>query len=253
MSTHPSSDPIVLERDCETLPASWIIPALREGEVHVWRQSLSLNPTVVASFISVLSDDEQIRAQRFRFDIGRTEFIVSRGTLRLLIEAYQGISARQLQFAYSEYGRPSLANTASCASIEFNISHGGGFALLAFSRFHRIGVDVEKVRRDFEPLDISENYFSLSERAVLRGVPAELRHEAFFRCWTRKEAFIKALGEGLSHPLDAFDVSIAPGSTAALLSTRPNGDEAARWMLRDVAVPEDYVAALAVELNRGNE
>ncbi len=248
MSTHPCSVPIVLERECETLPASWRIPTLREGEIHVWRQSLSLESTLVASFNSVLSNDEKIRAQRFRFEAGRTEFIVSRGALRLLLEAYQGIPARQLQFAYSAYGRPSLADTASCAPIEFNISHSAGLALLAFSRFHRVGIDIEKVRRDFEPLEISENYFSLSERAVLRGLPAELRHEAFFRCWTRKEAFIKALGEGLSHPLDAFDVSIKPGSTAALLSTRPDRDEAARWMLRELTAPEGYVAALAAQL-----
>ena len=245
MSTLP---PIVEERTCETTPDDWTIPRFRDEEVHVWRQDLERAVSQLDYFRSLLSEEEERRANRFRFAADGDEFVVSRGTLRNLLAGYQGIPARQLQFSFSEYGRPSLLLGAESQPIQFNISHSSGVTLLAFSPRHRIGIDVEKVRYDFDPLDISENYFSLSERAVLRGLPLELRHPAFFRCWTRKEAFIKALGEGLSHPLDAFDVSLAPGSAAALLATRPDGSEASRWELRDIGVPDGYVAALAIEL-----
>jgi 4'-phosphopantetheinyl transferase len=120
--------------------------------------------------------------------------------------------------------------------------------LLAFASDRRIGVDVEKVRRDFSTVEIAERFFSEAERCALRELPREQRHEAFFRCWTRKEAFIKALGEGLSHPLDQFDVSIAPGMPPALLATRPDAREVTRWTLRDVEVPGDYAATLAAEV-----
>ena len=248
MKTIPYSVPVVLEREFEAFPNKWRIPYLRTGEIHVWRQNLDLPLSQVEAFASPLSNDEKIRARRFRFDIGRTEFVVSRGTLRVLLEAYQGVPADRLQFAYSEYGRPRLAVPAGPEPIEFNVSHSAGVALLAFSRFQRIGIDVEKVRREFDAVEIAENFFSESERALLRDLHPDMRHEAFFRCWTRKEAFIKALGEGLSHPRDAFDVSLAPGEPAALLATRPDAREADRWSLREIAVPDSYVATLAVEL-----
>jgi 4'-phosphopantetheinyl transferase len=228
------------------LPNNWIVPQLRAEEVHVWRQKLDLPPTSVEQFGVFLTADEQNRARRFHFEVDRTEFVVSRGTLRALLGSYQCTPAGELRFAYSEYGRPRLADNANSEPIEFNISHSGGVVLLAFSRLHSLGIDVEKVRTNFDSLEIAESYFSQSERAVLRGIPVDARQEAFFRCWTRKEAFIKALGEGLSHPLDAFDVSLAPGVPAALLATRPNGWEATRWAILDVAVPNGYVAALAV-------
>jgi|SRR5271165_223003 len=248
MKTLPHTVPVVLERECEVFPNTWTITQLRGWEIHVWRQNLDLPLSQVEAFASLLSNDEQIRARRFRFDIGRTEFVVSRGTLRVLLGAYQGVPADRLQFAYSEFGRPRLARNLGSDAIEFNISHSAGVTLLAFSRHHRIGIDVEKVGREFNAVEIAENFFSQSERARLRHLPTELQHEAFFRCWTRKEAFIKALGEGLSHPLDAFDVSLAPGEPAALLATRPDAREAARWTLREIVVPYGYVATLAVEL-----
>ncbi len=248
MSTLPHRLPVVLERECEMVPNNWIVPQLRAGEVHVWRQKLDLSAPSIEQFNAYLTADEQNRARRFHFDVGRTEFVVSRGTLRTLLGSYQSQPADELRFAYSEYGRPRLADGVGSEPIEFNISHSGGIVLLAFSRLHRLGIDVEQVRKDFDSLEIAESYFSQSERAVLRSLPADMRQESFFRCWTRKEAFIKALGEGLSHPLDAFDVSLAPGVPAALLATRPDGCEAAHWSVRDVAVPTGYVAALAVEI-----
>jgi len=117
----------------------------------------------------------------------------------------------------------------------------------AFARDRGVGVDVEKVRRDFNVEEIAERFFSVAERDALRGIPVHEKHEAFFRCWTRKEAYIKARGEGLSHPLHQFDVSLTPKDAAALLATRPDCIEAARWLLRDLPVTSGYLAALAVE------
>lgn len=248
MTTLPHSSPVIEERDCNATLSEWTIPPLHFGEIHVWRQKLQLAPPAVEEFRKLLSVGEQMRAQRFRFEEGRTEYLVSRGTLRVLLSAYQSIPLDQLQFVYSEYGRPSLEQQPNSEPIAFNISHSAGMTLLAFARHHRIGIDIEEVRQNFDPTEIAENFFSVSERTVLRELPADLRHQAFFRCWTRKEAFIKALGEGLSYPLDAFDVSLVPGEPPALLATRPNAREAARWALRDMAVPHGYVGALAVEL-----
>jgi 4'-phosphopantetheinyl transferase len=240
--------PIIVERDFGTSATEPITPPLGEGEIHVWCRPLDRETASVEAFSGLLSADEQYRARRFRFERDRNEFIVSRGTLRTLLAAYQGIPAGQLQFAYSAFGRPSLIERKNFTPIEFNISHSGGVTLLAFSRSRRIGIDIEEGRRDFDPTDIAEKFFSQSERSALRDLPPDLRYEAFFCCWTRKEAFIKALGEGLSHPLDAFDVSLTRGVTAALLATRPNADEVARWALRDIAAPEGYLASLAIEL-----
>jgi 4'-phosphopantetheinyl transferase len=220
---------------------------LPHDEIHVWKQKLNSEFAGVELFGRTLSADELQRAGRFRFDAGRNEYIVARGTLRVLLGSYLNIPPGQLLFTYSEYGRPSLVNDSPVRDVDFNISHSSGVALLAFARGRKIGIDVEYVRRDFGTSEIAEHFFSTAERAVLRDLPQEQRHEAFFRCWTRKEAYIKALGEGLSHPLDQFDVSLAPAVPAALLATRPDAQEVRHWKLWDIEVPGDYAAALAAE------
>jgi len=223
--------------------------ALSANEIHVWKQDLSRAPAEAELLGRLLSPDELERAGRFRFDMNRTEYIVSRGTLRTLLGSYLGVSPPELQFVYSEYGRPSLADGVSSGALNFNVAHSGGVALLAFARGRRIGIDVERVRRDFGTSEVAEHFFSSAERVALRQLPQDDQHEAFFRCWTRKEAFIKALGEGLSHPLDQFDVTLAPDDPAALLATRPDASEVKRWMLWDIHLSDDYAAALAAEMN----
>ncbi len=221
--------------------------ALGSDEIHVWTQSLSRSTDQVNSFRSLLSPDELERAGRFRFDENRTEYVVARGTLRTLLAAYLSRSARDLTFVYSEYGRPSLTAESSAGMLNFNIAHSGNVALLAFAYGRRIGIDVERVRRNFVTSEVAERFFSAAEREALRQLSEEERHDAFFRCWTRKEAFIKALGEGLSHPLDQFDVTLTPAAPAQLLATRPEASEVKRWMLWDISLPGDYSAALAAE------
>jgi 4'-phosphopantetheinyl transferase len=221
--------------------------ALAHDEIHVWHQSFARSGAELDAFRSYLSPDELLRAGRFRFDADRHEYIISRGTLRTLLGRYLQVAPQDLRIAYSEFGRPYLIGMAPAAMLDFNVSHSGDLALLAFASGRKIGIDVERVRCNFGTSEIAARFFSEEERAALRELAHHQRHQAFFRCWTRKEAFIKALGEGLSHPLDQFDVSLAPAAPAALLATRPDDQEAKRWMLWDIRVPNDYAATLAAE------
>jgi 4'-phosphopantetheinyl transferase len=224
------------------------IPTLTDSEIHVWQKHLHCHSDELERYRSLLSPDESKRAARFRFASDRNELIVARGTLRVVLGRYLSRPPDALQFVYSEFGKPALAANAEQGTIEFNISHSGGIALLAFARGRRIGIDIEQVRCDFSTLEIAHRFFSQAERDELQALPSEQRSQAFFDCWTRKEAFIKALGEGLSHPLDSFDVSVEPGEPAQLLATRPDGDDAARWGMWDISVPSGYTAALAAAL-----
>ncbi|HZD30061.1 MAG TPA: 4'-phosphopantetheinyl transferase superfamily protein [Candidatus Angelobacter sp.] len=224
-------------------------PELTEREIHLWHRKLFPGEAGIAPLRSLLSEDELERAQRFRFDPDRHEFIHSRGTLRTLLGAYLRVPPEVLRFAYNSYARPMLTGFTNLTELDFNVSHSGGVTLWAFALGRKVGVDVEKARCDFSTLEIADRFFSASEQHTLRALPAEQRHEAFFRCWTRKESFIKALGEGLSHPLNQFDVTLAPGAQAQLLATRPDAKEATRWAMWDIAVPDGYTAALTAGLS----
>jgi 4'-phosphopantetheinyl transferase len=234
-------------REYQQLPATSEHLALGLNEIHVWCQPLTRTQGEIASFRQLLSPDELDRAARFRFQNNREDYIVSRGTLRSLLGIYLSAAGNNVRFDYSAYGRPSLHSDSPSTSLDFNVSHSGGIVLLAFARGRRIGVDVERIRRDFGIEEIAERFFSTTECDSLRLLPVEQRHEAFFHCWTRKEAFIKALGEGLSHPLNHFDVSLTPDLPALLLATRPDAQEVKRWKLRNIHVPSGYSAALAYE------
>jgi 4'-phosphopantetheinyl transferase len=222
-------------------------PLLGPGDVHVWRLSLDQPLAIVERLCQLLSVDEQARAARFHFESDRQHFIVARGGLRTMLARYLEIDARKIQFSYAPHGKPELATSSSQAqSLNFNLAHSGGFALYAFTQVGEIGVDLEHVRPDFTGDDIARRFFSSDEVARLTRLPANARHEAFFNCWTRKEAFIKAKGIGLSLPLDQFDVTLAPGEPAAILRTRWDENEASRWSLKAIDVGPGYVAAVAV-------
>lgn len=217
---------------------------LDAAEVHLWQASLDGRPADI--FESFLSADELDRANRFHFAEDRTHFVVARGLLRNLLAAYLGISCVELRFSYGAKGKPFLLLDGQ-TQIHFNLSHSHGRAAFAFSRGRELGVDLEFVKEDFEAELIANRFFSRSEVLTLRTVPAELRNQAFFNCWTRKEAYIKARGEGLSMPLDEFDVSLRPGEPAALLNNFREEREVERWSMKAIPAPEDYVGALVVE------
>ena len=217
---------------------------LAPGEVHLWQAAL--DDSLAEGLKHLLSVDESSRADRFHFAKDRNHFIAARALLRTLLAAYLEINADKLRFAYAEKGKPYLEEICR-SGINFNLAHSHGRALFAFSNGREVGVDLEFVRADFADEKIAERFFSPREIDMLRALPPELRKQAFFNCWTRKEAYVKAGGAGLSMPLDEFDVSLAPGEPAALLQNHRVPTEVARWTMRSIPMPAGYVAALVVE------
>jgi len=217
---------------------------LSRGEVHVWRTSLDRDSAEVERLKALLTADERERARRFYFDRDRRRFVVARGVLREILGRYLGRAPAQIRFAHNEYGKPFLYEDGS--SLRFNVSHSQGAALYACTLRREVGVDIELLREDFASLEIAERFFSEAEIRKLVSLPAHERTQGFFNCWTRKEAYIKALGEGLSHPLDCFSVSLAPGESARLISTDKDRLEAAKWSIVDLKPFHGYAAAIAI-------
>lgn len=222
-------------------------PLLGDGEVHVWRSGLEPDAPTLRRLWEILSTDERQRADRFHFERDRGHFVAARGGLREILGRYTGATPQSLRFSYDSFGKPSLNVEDDGTPPHFNVSHSGGVALYAVAAGRAVGVDIERVREDFAGLDIARNFFSPHEVAALSALPEGERATAFFDCWTRKEAYIKALGEGLSHPLHLFTVSLTPGRPAALLRTDDDPEEAARWSLVELFPGEGYRAALAFE------
>ena len=217
-------------------------PSLETRTVHVWRVALDQPDDKLDRFRRTLEPDEINRASRFHFEKHRQHFIVARGFLRSVVARYLEMQPEELRFSYGAYGKPALA---SGRLLRFNLSHSHEVALLAVALDLELGVDVEHIRADFASEEIARRFFSRAEVEVFNALPQEEQVAAFFRCWTRKEAYIKAIGKGLSQALDAFDVTLAPDVQPALL--RAEEDDVSRWLLRNVDVGEGYAGALAVE------
>ncbi len=227
-----------------TAPAT---PTLVTGEVQIWRTTLDAPEETIQRLHRLLTPDEQQRAARFHFQKDRNHYTVARGVLRLILGRYLNCAPELLRFTYTSHGKPDLSPDSGGDWLAFNLSHSGTMALYGITLKRRIGVDIEYIRPDTASAEIAERFFSAREVAALRALPVAVQHEAFFNCWTRKEAYIKAIGEGLSHPLDKFVVSLAPGEPARLLETMPDPEEAARWTFQALDVAPGYKAALAVE------
>jgi 4'-phosphopantetheinyl transferase len=186
-----------------------------------------------------------MRAGKYYFKRDRDRFIIARGALRKILSRYLCVAPGQIRFTYSPYGKPALAEAAH--ELSFNVSHSHEVALYAVTLGREVGLDVEFIREDFASMEIAEHFFSREEVAALRALPSHLQTLAFFNCWTRKEAYIKARGEGLSHPLDQFAVSCAPGEPAAILSSKSDPLEVSRWWLHELRPGPGYAAALALQ------
>jgi 4'-phosphopantetheinyl transferase len=232
-----------------TSDAFWNLPppelALGPDEVHVWRSRLDLPESAIADLLQVLSLEEQRRAARYYQSKDRRASIVGRGVLRKLLGVYLGIPAQTVEFIYNPHGRPELSAELAGGRLKFNLSHSGELVLHAFAWDRDVGIDVERPGRQLEFEALARRFFSRAENAALSLLPEAERRAAFFRCWTRKEAFIKATGRGLSYGLGRFDVTLAPDQPPRLL--RAEYDDPANWSLRDLPAAGDYAAALAVE------
>jgi 4'-phosphopantetheinyl transferase len=216
---------------------------LSPREVQVWTVRLEASESNFARAFSWLSPDEVERADRFRFEKHRRAFVLGRAVLRVLVSSYLRIAPVEASFIYGPKGKPALAGAA--CPLYFNVSNSGDLAAYAFTLDCEIGVDVEHRRRVVEIEGIARRFFAPDEVAELMGLPEEERHEGFFNCWTRKEAYIKAVGDGLSVPLDSFQVTLEPGIAARMTGLDGSAAAADRWTLHAFTPAADYAGAIA--------
>jgi len=222
--------------------------ALGEREAHVWRFPLDLPASALAGWERSLSDDERRRADRFRTPALRRRFVAGRGGLRAVLSAYLGCPPERVGFVYGRHGKPALAPGLTPGPFEFNLSHSGELALCAVSSVGVVGVDIEAVRpMEANGQNLVGRFFSPRERDDFFSLPEPERLAAFFRGWTRKEAFLKATGTGLATVLDSFDVPLDPAAPPAVLRVADDPGASARWSLFDLDPGPGYAAALAVE------
>lgn len=249
-SVAPGRDPFegvsVRDFDEQTEPAP-----LLPGEVHLWFVDLHVPPGLLSHCFSLLSRDERERAERFRFDAHRRRYVARRGVLRWLLGRYLKQPGESLAFGYGGAGKPFLApEQQACASpqdcLTFNLSDSEDVALYAFGRGVELGVDVEHLREMPDALQIADYSFSPFEREALGALPPELTSLGFFHVWTRKEAYVKATGQGLGAPLTEFTVSLGPEVPAAFLRFENGLDEIDAWSLYHLEPDAGHVGALAV-------
>ena len=220
---------------------------LSTNEVHAWLIDVNVDDSMISELEALLSDDEHSRGMKFRFQADRRRHFVSHGALRQVLSRYLGMAPQRLKFAHGRYGKPCLQGEQAQSDLSFNLSHSGGKALIGVTRGREIGVDIEFIQKEVDWEHLAQRFFAPQEVDMLRGVPQESRNRAFFACWTRKEAYLKAKGLGLNLPLKDFSVSLAPGESAQLLRHETEPGEVERWSLAEVRVGPDYIAAIAVE------
>jgi len=255
---------------------SWASPSrdadwsLSYNQGHLWRVPLIQPPHCIEDLQATLSPDEHGRAERLINKKQRDRYIITRSALRQILARYLSLPASHIRFQYSEHGKPKIdfhsgqhgkqVKDDQCHeysasgkdlrghTIQFNVSHSHDLAIIAVSTGHGVGVDVEYLHRPaiMDRMKIAERMFSTAEKRALGSFPKSQRDRAFLACWTRKEAVIKALGTGLFHRLDRFDVSVDPDEPARLLGTRWESDDAPCWTMASLPVEPDYIGALAV-------
>lgn len=216
------------------------------GRVDVWRVRLD-EPAKAGSEVVVLSPDEIARASRFHFEKDRIHFTRCRSALRDLLAEYLTIPAAEIRFEYLTSGKPQLAPEQNLRALQFNVSHSANMALIAVGSEHRLGVDIEKIRDEVDTTALAERFFSLRERAGLQALSDHLRVPGFFACWTRKEAFLKATGEGFSFPLEDFSVTTHPDLDPEIEEIKGSTDEGKQWFLTDLSVVDGFRATVARE------
>ena len=219
-------------------PAAPPLP-LGGGQVHVWRARLGVEDDRLRVCHALLSQEESQRAARYAFDEPRRRFVVARGTLRAILAAYVGAAASDLVFAYGEHGKPRL--TTPDTDTTFNLSHSGDRVLLAIARGRDVGVDVERTQRNVNWEAVSRRFFEGGEQTALFELPEEERRAAFFRCWTRKEAFMKATGRGVTYGLQSFSVNLAPEDPDLLWLETGSPED---WGLADADPDDEHAGAM---------
>jgi 4'-phosphopantetheinyl transferase len=215
------------------------------GKIHLWYACVDRSPKEIGVFASVLSAEETTRSQRFRLNQDRDRYIVRHGVLHSLLSGYLGCEPRQVNIYTSDHGKPCLSNKGAEISLQFSLSHSGAYAAFAFGRCNSIGVDIEAVREIPEMEGIVDQHFTPREKDEMVSCPAGIRLETFYRIWTRKEAVLKAQGEGLFRPLDSVDVAICGGTNPCRVEVTGEGS-IEEYRLFDVDTYPGFCAAVAV-------
>jgi 4'-phosphopantetheinyl transferase len=236
----------------ETSRGHWpLAPAdlsLAADEIHVWTASIDIASPGLAELESTLVEEERARAARFRFDLHRNRFIAGRGFLRTILGRYLAIAPAELEFSYGPNGKPSLSPAYVAAPLPFNLAHSEGLALLAITRLGQIGADVELVKRIDDAQELVSRFFSARENALFQKLSTDQQPQAFFNLWTRKEAWLKATGEGIGHSLNRVEVSFLPGEPARLLALPDGHAKGDRWSLISLDPGPPFVAAVATTI-----
>jgi 4'-phosphopantetheinyl transferase len=245
-----------MEASPEVEPLRHLDGILRDDEVHVWQVDLIAWEKEAGSLLDLLDGEEQERAARFKFPGPRTQFVISRAMLRRALGRYLGIDGLEVRFRTTANGKPELAAESGLRSddlrsddLRFNLSHTEGATVFAITRHRQVGVDVERIRLDTNAMELAERFFSRPEVQWLRSQPASEQIPAFFGCWTGKEAYIKAHGEGLSMPLSSFGVlpTLATDGFELQLKVYETPEEGRRWSIWRLELGPGLRAALAVE------
>ncbi len=224
-----------------TKPAKF--PVFEEGEIHIWRI-----PLVVGEYrplMELLSEDEVRRGERFLFEKHREHYVVGRARMRRLLAAYTNNTARNVEFAYENLGKPKFADAILHARFQFNFSNSSDRGLLAITRGRKVGVDLERVRSMKDRMQLARRYFAESEIQKLFALPEKQQSDAFFRCWTRKEAYLKAVGKGLTFPLRNVEVTLLENEPCRLLHINSSKEDASAWSLVSLRPFDGYLGALA--------
>ena len=232
-------------RDAELSTLLWTAPpqelALADNNVDVWLISLTQPSAVAEAFADVLSSAEQERAARFKFDKHRRPFVVAHAALRLILSRYLNMAPLDLPFVTGVNGKPSLAPELSGSGLQFNLSHSHEMALFGVTRRHEIGVDIEWIKEDYGFDEVAERFFTAKEVSELRALPVHLQRQGFFKCWTSKEAFLKAKGTGLSGKLDEVEITLIEEQQVRIDASVPG------WTLSELTPGNGYEAAVVVE------
>lgn len=218
-------------------------------EVHIWRASLDVSPETSARLYATLSADERSRSARFRFKRDRQRFVAAHGALREILGRYLEAQPERISYAYNAFGKPDLS-PAFDGRLTFNLSHSAGLALIAIAPGADVGVDLEYLRAQSDYADIARYFFSAAEADQLSALPDPLYADAFLACWTKKEAYLKACGNGLAVPLDGFSVPLTadPAEEPINLDAASSDIVPARpWSLYSLQPAPGYIGALAIE------
>jgi 4'-phosphopantetheinyl transferase len=228
-------------------PSHRAVASLDPDEVQVWSATLPRDELELIELSHILSPDEQERARRFQVVEARHQFVFGRAVLRQIIGACLNTAPSTVVFGHGPQGKPCLSASTSVGDLRFNLSHSGRLVVIALARAREVGVDLEQLERTTDWSLLAERIFSARELGELRALPATEQRRAFFRGWTRKEAYLKATGEGLTDDLPAIEVTLVPGHAPRLLGLPAGSAAASKWVIQDIPLPPDFVGAVAFE------